>query len=55
MHIERKTTLDTEEVESTNGEKVMTEKKTTVVRRRKRKPETTIETSIPTTGDSPVE
>jgi hypothetical protein len=37
MHIERTTTLDTEEVESQDGEKVMTEKKTTVVRRRKQR------------------
>lgn len=40
MHIERVTTLDTEEVESRDGEKTMTEKKVTVVRRRKRKNDT---------------
>ena len=39
MHIERTTTLDTEEVEGRDGEQTMTEKKTTVVRRRKRKPD----------------
>jgi hypothetical protein len=39
MHIERTTTLDTREVEQSDGEQVMTEKKTTVVRRRKQKSE----------------
>lgn len=44
MHIERTTTLDTEEVESGDGEKTMIEKKTTVVRRRKRKTDTLLAT-----------
>ena len=52
MHIERTTTLDTEEVERSDGEKIMTEKKTVVVRRRKRKsPDTELLSSPETEAD----